>query len=116
MCQKSFGMILRSDSKKNVAANNPFSLSSDIIQEVTTMRDLQFQESQRKMVEVDVPRLQSFYGPNVDQMPLLLADGRLPLTPKQLLQERVHGENGHDRNLLRDNYVDTAFSVITDTR
>src|SRR3989338_10060903 len=116
MCQKSFGMILRSDSKKNVAANNPFSLSSDIIQEVTTMSDLQFQEFQRKMVEVDVPRLRSFYERIVDQMPLLLSDGRVPMTPKQLLYERVHGKNEHDRNLLRDNYVDTAFSVITDTR
>jgi len=82
-----------------------------ILQEVTTMSDLPFQG-----LTVDVPRrFRSFYGRIVNQMPLLLADGRVPLTPKQLLQERVHGENAHDRKLLQDNYINTACAVITDS-
>ncbi len=74
------------------------------------MSDLQFQET-----IVDGPRrFRSFCGRNIDQMPLLLADGRVPLTPRQLLEERVHGKNVHDRDLLRDNHVDTACAVVTD--
>lgn len=90
------------------------------------MSNLQFQEP-----AVDVPlRLRSFYGRNIDQMPLLLSgkdeSGKVvdvprdPITPKQLLYMRVHymrvhGANEHDRDLLRDNYVDTACAVITDS-
>ena len=83
------------------------------------MSDLQFQG-----LMVDVPRrFRSFYGRNIDQMLLLLSGEdeagdvvdvpRVPMTLKQLLYERVHGENVHDRKLLQDNYVDTACAVIS---
>jgi hypothetical protein len=84
------------------------------------MEDLEFREP-----AVDVPtRFRSFEGANLYNMPLLLSGKdesgniidvpRLPMTPKQLLYERVHGSNEHDRNLLRDNYVYTACAVIGD--
>ncbi len=85
------------------------------------MTDLSFQ----KRVQPQPPlRFRSFYGRNIDQMPLLLSGKdekgnvvdvpRVPMTPKQLLYERVHGGNKHDTKLLRDNYVDTACAVIGD--
>lgn len=84
------------------------------------MSDLQFSEP-----AMEVPmRLRSFYGRNIDQIPLLLsgknAEGevvdikRVPVTVKQVLYDRVHGEHEHDRTLLRDNYIDTGVAVITD--
>lgn len=84
------------------------------------MNNLQFQEP-----AMDVPlRLRSFYGRNIDQMPLLLSgkdkEGevvdvvRTPITVKQVLYDRVHGTHENDRTLLRDNYVDTGVAVIVD--
>ncbi len=67
------------------------------------MKDLSFE---------DAVKLRSFYGGIADQMPLLLAGNRLPMTPRQLLEERVRGTNVHDRDLLRNIYVDMACAII----
>ena len=84
------------------------------------MNNLDFQET-----ELDVPlRFRSFYGKPIDQMPFLLSGmnekgevvdiKRVPITIKEVLQERVHGENEHDKVLFRDNYVTTSVAIIVD--
>jgi len=77
-------------------------------------------------VQVVPTQFRSFYGRNIEQMPLLLSGKnaedkqvdieRVPMTAYQLLNERAYGENEHDRNLLRNNYVDTADVLITNPR
>jgi len=49
-------------------------------------------------------------------MPKLLADGRTPITPKQLMYARVHEKNKHDRDLLQDTYVAAACAVCVDAK
>ncbi len=77
------------------------------------MTNLDFQESCMPIISVPT-RLQSFYGVILEQMPLLLNAGCTPMPPRQLLCDRIHGTNQHDRDLLRTNYVDTACALVTD--
>ncbi|MBI5390415.1 hypothetical protein HZB02_02930 [Candidatus Woesearchaeota archaeon] len=58
-------------------------------------------------------QFKSFYGRTIEQMPFLLAHGRLPMTPKQLLHERVYG-TPQDREIFQSTYVDTACAVFHD--
>ena len=85
------------------------------------MSNLQFQEPAFTNVPL---RLKSFYGRNIDQIPLLLSGKneagetvdikRVVITPKQVLSDRINGTNEIDMKLLRDNYVDTGAAVIVD--
>ena len=74
---------------------------------------------------VESPRLlRSFSGRNIEQMPLLRSGKdekgnvvdvpRTPITPQQLLYERVHGKNEDVTGLLTDKYVDTACGLFVD--
>lgn len=48
-----------------------------------------------------------FYGRNVDQMPLLVAEGRVPMSVAGLMNKRLH----YERQDWRDNYFDTGDGV-----
>ena len=57
---------------------------------------------------------QEFYGRNVDQMPKLMADGRVPLNVAQLMQRRLSLRNGPGdvKTSWMDNYFDTGDAVV----
>ena len=86
-----------------------------------------FQEETELIVPIKVVRFKEFYGREIFQLPLLLSgrdkEGensrvidvpRTPITPQQLLYERLHCKNENDKNMLRANYVHTAYPVIAD--
>ena len=73
------------------------------------MSNLKFRE--KVTVSTTTPKYKAYFGRIMDQMPLLLAEGRCLITPKQLMYARVHETNKHDRYLLRGHYVDTACAV-----
>ena len=57
---------------------------------------------------------QEFYGRNVDQMPKLIADGRVPMNVSQLMQRRLDVRNS-DKSIkgsYMDNYFDTGDAVV----
>jgi len=54
-----------------------------------------------------------FYGPNVKQMPALVAEGRVPMNVSQLMQRRLDVRNG-PQDVKTDwmgNYFDTGDAV-----
>ena len=55
-----------------------------------------------------------YYGRNIDQMPNLIADGRVPMNVAQLMQRRLEVGNFDDevRNSYIDNYFDTGDAVV----
>ena len=57
---------------------------------------------------------QEFYGLNVEQMPKLIADGRVPMNVAQLMQRRLDVRNSYAKvkNAYRDNYFDTGDAVV----
>ena len=57
---------------------------------------------------------QEFYGRNVDQMPKLIADGRVPMNTAQLMQRRLDVRNSDDKvkGSYIDNYFDTGDAVV----
>ncbi|MBU3907365.1 MAG: hypothetical protein KKA64_03890, partial [Nanoarchaeota archaeon] len=55
-----------------------------------------------------------FYGSNVEQMPKLIADGRVPMNVSQLMQRRLDVRNS-DKSIkgsYMDNYFDTGDAVV----
>lgn len=56
---------------------------------------------------------QEFYGPNVKQMPKLIADGRVPMNVSQLMQRRLDVRNSDDKvkTSLMDDSFDTGDAV-----
>jgi len=54
-----------------------------------------------------------FYGRNVEQMPQLIADGRVPMNVAQLMQRRldVRGADANLKSAWMDNYFDTGDAV-----
>jgi len=59
----------------------------------------------------EVRKYKPFEGRNIDQMPILLAEGRTLITPKQLIKVRLSGMPG-DKENLRDNYADVDVAVL----
>ena len=57
---------------------------------------------------------QEFYGRNVDQMPKLIADGRVPMNTAQLMQRRldVRNSDAKVKSAYMDNYFDTGDAVV----
>lgn len=57
---------------------------------------------------------EEFYGRNVDQMPALVADGRVPMNVAQLMQRRLNIRNSDDKvkSAWMDNYFDTGDAVV----
>ena len=55
-----------------------------------------------------------FYGQNVMQMPLLIADGRVPMSVSQLMQKRLDVRNAEAdvKTAWMDNYFDTGDGVV----
>src|SRR3989338_5834678 len=55
-----------------------------------------------------------FYGRNVEQMPKLVAEGRVPMNASQLMQRRLDFRNGPEavKTAWMDNYFDTGDAVI----
>ncbi|MEK6897623.1 MAG: hypothetical protein AABW93_03780 [Nanoarchaeota archaeon] len=55
-----------------------------------------------------------FYGRNVEQMPKLIADGRIPLSVAGLMQRRLDVRNASDdvKSSWMDNYFDTGDAVV----
>jgi hypothetical protein len=55
-----------------------------------------------------------FYGRNVEQMPNLVAEGRVPMNTYQLMQRRLDLRNGPEavKTAWMDNYFDTGDAVI----
>ena len=89
--------------------------------------DLNFEQNANGVYVPSQPakRLRSFCGRMIDQMPQLLSgkdeEGKIVvdvprklMTPKQLVTERVNGQDTNDGKLLIANYVDTAYAVIPD--
>ena len=88
--------------------------------------DLKFEQNANGVYVPSQPatKLRSFYGRVIDKMPKLLSgkdiEGKVvdvprePMTPKQLVTERVNGQNQNDKQLLINNYVFTAYAVIPD--
>ncbi len=54
-----------------------------------------------------------FYGRNVEQMPLLVADNRVPMNVSQLMQRRldVRNSDAEVKSAWMDNYFDTSDGV-----
>ncbi|MBI5390914.1 hypothetical protein HZB02_05475 [Candidatus Woesearchaeota archaeon] len=63
-------------------------------------------------IPFEASQFRSFYGPIIEQMPFLLADQRLPITPKQLMYARTYGVPEHDRTLFQTCHVDTACAFL----
>jgi len=60
-------------------------------------------------------KYKEFYGLNVDQMPKLLAEGRVPMSTKDLMLRRVELRHSDDKELRAgwmDNYVDTGDGAL----
>ncbi len=57
---------------------------------------------------------QEFYGRNVEQMPKLIADGRVPMNVSQLMQRRLDIRNSDDKvkSSYMDNYFDTGDAIV----
>src|SRR3989344_2984291 len=55
-----------------------------------------------------------FYGRNTEQMPKLIADGRVPINVSQLMQRRldVRNSDGEVKASYLDNYFDTGDAVV----
>jgi hypothetical protein len=55
-----------------------------------------------------------FYGRNVEQMPKLVAEGRVPMNASQLMQRRLDYRNGpaEVKTAWMDNYFDTGDAVV----
>ena len=60
---------------------------------------------------------QEFYGRNTQQMPKLIADGRIPMNVSQLMQKRLDVRNSEDeiKAAYMDNYFDTGDAVVYHT-
>ncbi len=56
---------------------------------------------------------QEFYGRNVEQMPKLIADGRVPMNVAQLMQRRldVRNSDAKVKESYMDNYFDTGDAI-----
>jgi len=54
-----------------------------------------------------------FYGKNVEQMPALIADGRVPISAAQLMQKRLNVRNAEaeSKSAWMDNYFDTGDAI-----
>lgn len=61
-----------------------------------------------------VPIYKEFQGRNVDQMPKLVADGRVPMNVAQLMQRRLDVRNSDSKvkSAYMDNYFDTGDAVV----
>ena len=57
---------------------------------------------------------QEFYGQNVEQMPKLIADGRVPMNVAQLMQRRLDVRNSDKtvKGSYINNYFDTGDAVV----
>ena len=57
---------------------------------------------------------QEFYGRNVEQMPKLIADSRVPMNVSQLMQRRldVRNSDAKVKGSYMDNYFDTGDAVV----
>ena len=57
---------------------------------------------------------QEFYGRNVEQMPRLIADGRVPMNVSQLMQRQLDVRNSEAdvKSSYLDNYFDTGDAVF----
>ncbi len=55
-----------------------------------------------------------FYGRNIEQMPKLIADGRVPMNVAQLMQKRLDVRNSDEdvKSAYMDNYFDTGDAVL----
>src|SRR3989344_2825235 len=55
-----------------------------------------------------------FYGRNTEQMPKLVAEGRVPMNASQLMQRRLVYRNGPAKvkTAWMDNYFDTGDAVV----
>jgi len=55
-----------------------------------------------------------FYGRNTEQMPKLIADGRVPMSVSGLMQRRLDVRNSDDKvkSAWMDNYFDTGDAVV----
>ena len=64
-------------------------------------------------LQLNEPRLEYFNGRSVDQMPNLIAKGRLPLSASGLMQRRLQAQYGSSavRDSLMHNYFDTGDGV-----
>jgi len=59
-----------------------------------------------------------FYGRNTDQMPLLIAEGRTPMSAQGLMQRRLETLNSGDQDLIKtfwENYFDTGDAKFYNT-
>ncbi|MBU1245489.1 MAG: hypothetical protein ABIJ20_02930 [Nanoarchaeota archaeon] len=68
------------------------------------------------MLQLNEPTLnfKEFYGKNIDQMPLLIAEGRTPLSVSGLMRRRLEVSAGSDdiKSAWRDNYFDTGDAIV----
>ncbi len=57
---------------------------------------------------------QEFYGRNTEQMPKMIADGRVPMNVAQLMQKRLDVRNSDEKikSFYMDNYFDTGDAVV----
>ncbi|MCH8945696.1 MAG: hypothetical protein IIA85_02130 [Nanoarchaeota archaeon] len=59
-------------------------------------------------------KYQEFYGRNIEQMPKLVADNRVPMNASQLMQERLYVRNASEdvKGKWVDSFFDTGDAVI----
>ena len=59
-------------------------------------------------------KFKEFYGKNVEQMPLLIAEGRTPLPVAGHMQRRIETRNASEevRSSWIDNYFDTGDAIV----
>ena len=62
----------------------------------------------------EIKRFEIYKGRNVDAMPKLLADGRIPMNVSQLMQRRLDLRNDDTgvKDFYIDNYFDTGDAVV----
>jgi len=63
---------------------------------------------------LEIPFYKEFYDRNTEQMPKLIADGRVPMNVSQLMQRRLNTQNSDAdvKSSYLDNWFDTGDAVV----
>jgi hypothetical protein len=79
-------------------------------------KDIKFRGENKMALKLNTSRevYKEFYGRNTEQMPKLIADGRVPMNVAQLMQRRldVRNSDAKIKSSYMDNYFDTGDGVV----
>jgi hypothetical protein len=65
-------------------------------------------------LKLEIAIYKEFYGSNVEQMPLLIAEGRVPMSVSQLMQRRLNLRNDSEvvKTAWMENFFDTGDAIV----